>query len=412
MLAGMISSPTAYSPRTQPGGGGRARATSCLRRCASSASSSVSDEEFEQLDLAVRAGGLDDRAADRGVARSLLHRLAAPAARRPLRRRRGVRRRPEDRVDPRPRPAAGGRRTSSARGSPASGPTSAVVVLDNDTAEVLAMVGGQDFDEGAVQPGDQRSAPAGFLVQAVHARDRAERTASPRPMSTSPRPQEIPFEAQITQQERRAQEGHRPLPRQQLRRQLPRQCLADDRDDVLRQLRLRPGRHRGRHRQDRRDGARHGDLVRARRQPGDDPRRPRARRHPARDGLRLHDPRQPAGSRSAARWPAGATAKGRSAILKVKDDEGEFVPDDTRRRAARTRPPRIGDRRGRRQTTRSTSFTPSSPAAPARTPRSARLHLGQDRHDRQQRRRLVRRLQRGRHRRSLGRLPGRRRRRC
>ena len=54
------------------------------------------------------------------------------------------------------------------------GPTAAVVVIDNGSGEVLAMVGGQDFDQQPVQPGHQRPAPAGLLVQAVHARHRAQ----------------------------------------------------------------------------------------------------------------------------------------------------------------------------------------------------------------------------------------------
>ena len=84
-----------------------------------------------------------------GVEGSLLHRLAAPADRRPLRRRPGVRRRPED---PR-RPSTPTSRPRPRRRSPAAlgglGPTSAVVVIENGTGKVLAMVGGQDFDERA-----------------------------------------------------------------------------------------------------------------------------------------------------------------------------------------------------------------------------------------------------------------------
>ena len=105
--------------------------------------------------------------------RPLLHLLAAPAARRPLRRRRGVRRRPADHLDPRPRPPARRSRRSSRAASAAIEPTASVVVLDNDTAAVRAMVGGLELPGGAVQPRHQRAPPARLLVQAVHPDHRA-----------------------------------------------------------------------------------------------------------------------------------------------------------------------------------------------------------------------------------------------
>ena len=48
----------------------------------------------------------------------------------------------------------------------------AVVVLDNATSGVLAMVGGPDYQE-RLQPRHQRTPPAGLIVQAVHAGDGA-----------------------------------------------------------------------------------------------------------------------------------------------------------------------------------------------------------------------------------------------
>ena len=76
------------------------------------------------------------------------------------------------------RPSTSTFRPPPSRRSPSNlaglGPTAAVVVIDNGSGEVLAMVGGQDFDESPVQPRHQRPAPARLLVQAVHARDRAQ----------------------------------------------------------------------------------------------------------------------------------------------------------------------------------------------------------------------------------------------
>ncbi len=60
------------------------------------------------------------------------------------------------------------------------GPTSAVVVIDNGTGDVLAMVGGQDFATQPLQPRHERPAPARFVLQALHARDRAQGGALPR----------------------------------------------------------------------------------------------------------------------------------------------------------------------------------------------------------------------------------------
>ena len=170
MLAGIISSPSAYSPRSQPRGGAGAAQPGApedgrpgLHHRPRSTTSTP----------AARApdGEADPAAAAENSRRAVLHLLAAPAARRPLRRRRGVRRRPADHVDARPRAperGPGDRREPARRDRP----TASVVVLDNDDRAVRAMVGGPT-SRGAVQPRHQRPPPARLVVQAVHAGHRA-----------------------------------------------------------------------------------------------------------------------------------------------------------------------------------------------------------------------------------------------
>ena len=132
------------------------------------------------------------------------------------------------------------------------GPTAAVVAIDNGSGEVLAMVGGQDFDSSPfnLATNGQRQPGSSFkpftLVTALkegHSPDETFESA----------PQQLPFKATIRKNGKK-KKVHRPLPGQQLRRQLPRQRLDRDGDDLLGQLRLRPARPRGRgqrHRQDR-----------------------------------------------------------------------------------------------------------------------------------------------------------------
>ena len=137
-----------------------------------------------------------DPAAGRELRRALLHLLAAPAARRPLRRRRGVRRRPADQVDARPRPPERRSRRSSQSTLGGVGPTASVVVLDNETGGVLAMVGGHRLPEppfnlatnGHRQPGS--SFKPFTLVTALeqgHSTDEVFTSA----------PQQIPFRAKV-----------------------------------------------------------------------------------------------------------------------------------------------------------------------------------------------------------------------
>ena len=180
---------------------------------------------------------------------------------------------------------------------------SSVVVLDNETAGILAMVGRVRLRASAVQPRHQRPAPAGLLVQAVHARHRARAGSLDQRGVRLVAPVD-PLPGEGREEERRDQDGQRAVRAVELRGQLPRLGLAGDRHHLFRQLRLRPARDAGRpgeHRLARvEDGHQHrpldGERIRARGQglravqPGPDPRWPRIGRHAARDGARLqHD---------------------------------------------------------------------------------------------------------------------------
>ena len=71
-------------------------------------------------------------------------------------------------------------------------PTASVVVLDNETGEIKAMVGGNDFDRSPFNLATNGPPPARFGVQAVHARGGAGERAS-RPASTiRPQQKELP----------------------------------------------------------------------------------------------------------------------------------------------------------------------------------------------------------------------------
>ena len=198
---------------------------------------------------------------------------------------------------------AGDRRS---RRSAGIGPTASVVVLDNETGGVLAMVGGYDFESapfnlatnGHRQPGS--SFKPFTLVTAL------EQGRSTDEVFTSA-PQEIPFQVKVPRRTATATRSSTTL------------FDVSNYDDnylgsasiatahhLLGQLRLLPARHPGRARERRRDGEAMGietdlstelRLLDQRRpfaslQPGADPRWARDRRHAARDGPRLQHPGQ------------------------------------------------------------------------------------------------------------------------
>ena len=107
MLAGMISSPSAYSPRNFPENA-LERRNQVLQNMVDQGY--ITQEEYNRTASRSRdPDGREIQPPAENSAGPVLHLMAAPAARRPLRRRRGLRRRPADQVDARPRAPAPGR---------------------------------------------------------------------------------------------------------------------------------------------------------------------------------------------------------------------------------------------------------------------------------------------------------------
>ena len=181
------------------------------------------------------------------------------------------------------------------------------------------------------------------------------------------------------------------------------------RDDVLRQLRLRAGRHQGRHAQDRPprapDGHPHAGLAQLR----DDARRPRAGRDAARHGARLRDVRRAAAGFTYGTMSPGAVDRKRARRAR---------PGPGRRSSRIGQPERRQDQRRSRCPTASKAEQPSRVDWPVLKPSVAdevasilrtvvtqgtgdarpdprHVRGRQDRHDRELRRRLVRRLDAG-----------------
>ena len=158
LLAGVVANPSGYDPvahpvarraPAQPRPAADVRAGPPRRGC------STSTRARRRCPAAPEPPTVRD---DRAV----LHDLDPPAARRPLRRAPRLRGRAEDHDDPRRSTCSRRPRTrSSATSRTRTGPTAAVVALDNDTGEVRAMVGGRDYHtrpfnlatQGQRQPG-------------------------------------------------------------------------------------------------------------------------------------------------------------------------------------------------------------------------------------------------------------------
>ena len=148
-----------------------------------------------------------------------------------------------------------------------------VVVLDNDTAGVLAMVGGFDYEESAFnlatnglrQPGSAfKPFTLTTALEQGHSTERGLRL----------RPAAAPVQGQGREAGRRPEDRERGLRAGELRRLVPGVGLPRDGHHLLRQLGLCPARHAGRARGHRRyrgeDGDHHrpldGERVRPRRQ--------------------------------------------------------------------------------------------------------------------------------------------------
>ena len=181
MLAGMISSPTAYDPKTHPEAAVERR-NLVLAKMRELGRLEVSDLDFAELtdDLGARAPRRSSRRREESRG-PLLHRLAAAADRRQA---------------TAPGETFGGglkiestldlelqNQAQEAVDSRISGlgPSSAVVVvIQNGTGEVRAMVGGTRLRREPVQPRHQRAPAARILVQAVHPGHGARQRRQPR----------------------------------------------------------------------------------------------------------------------------------------------------------------------------------------------------------------------------------------
>ena len=281
--------------------------------------------------------------------------------------------------DARPRPAARAPRTRSRAGSATRrrARRRRSWRSTTTTGEVRAMVGGTRLRPGAVQPRDAGPAPAGLGVQAVRAGDRAAPRASRRARPGSSKKQVIQVPNSIEKftvnnyDDNYSGRQH-----------------AGARDDVLRQLRLRPGRHQDRHEAHRAHGRADGHPHAGLEQLRDHARRPQAGRHAAGHGPRLPDvrDRRPARHRHA-RAPASAGPVGirkvtlrdhRNARLRPQQARSASAScprtSPTRRRAILESVIKVGTGEGRAASARSargarparprTTATPGSSARP------------------------------------------------
>ncbi len=117
-------------------------------------------------------------------------------------------------------------------------PTASLVAIDNQTGEVRAMVGGpivngeEDYAALPVQPRDRGPSPAGVSVQAIHARDRAQRWHRAR----------LGLDVRAAGLHRPRQRRQGALHRPQLRQPVFRRDLPPGRHRRLRQLGVLTGR--------------------------------------------------------------------------------------------------------------------------------------------------------------------------
>ena len=205
-------------------------------------------------------------------------------------------------------------------------PTASAVVLDNETGGVLAMVGGSDFEaspfnlatNGHRQPGSAFK-PFTLVTALQQGRSTSEVFTSA--------PQEIPFQVKVP---RKNGNGDKVLNdtfnvSNYNDSYLGSASIASG-HHLLGQLGLLAARHPGRGRERRRDGERDGDRDRPRvelrlldqrrplasLQPGADPRRARDRGHAAGDDPRLQHPGRRWPPALAARWRPAPAARWRS----------------------------------------------------------------------------------------------------
>ena len=305
--------------------------------------------------------------------------------RRPLRRREGLRRRPARQDDDRPR--AAGARAQGDRGAPrrpGTGPQAALVALDPTHGQRPRDGRRPQLPREPVQPRRPGAAAAGLRVQAVRARDGAREGDQPGDDDDVDASSSIPL-------------GDKFWTPSQLRGRLPRPDHARDGDGALRQRRLRAARRprRARRRRPRRppDGrdepAEAVLLARA-------SARRRRTRSSSRGRTRRSRTRASGSTSAAASRARPGTA--RAPWTRSRTSDGHVVDD------FRQQPRRVLSERTASTVNRLLQGVVQRGHGDARgDPRLERR--GQDRHDRELRRRVVRRLHARARGRRLGRLP-------
>ena len=372
LLAGIPADPTRYDPVTNPN---EARKRRRLVLHAMFEESQITEQQLRAGECGRAARSRQGPAArDRGTGPAL-RQLRQAAADRRVRADEGVRRRPPGPDDDRPRAAADGPRRDLEVADEARRPLGRTR-RDRPTRRRRPRDGRrQQLPQEPVQPGGAGRPPARLVVQAVRARDRA----APGHLAGDA----LRVGAAVDRPRRQG------LGRRQLRRHLLREHRPGEGDDRVGQLRLRAADAAGRLEEGGRDGEAARDPEQARRVLRDRARRGGGDAARARPVVRDPRPRRPARGRGDLRQQAAGDHGGDGGRAEAAQHAEGLQRAD-------------GDPGRRRQ------LDPAEGRALRHG--QARLHPGpadgrQDRHDRELRRRLVRRLHAAAGGRGLGRVP-------
>ena len=248
LLAGIPADPTRYDPVTNPN---EARKRRRLVLHAMFEESQITEQQLRQANAAHAARSRQGPAArDRGTGPAL-RQLREAAADRRVRADEGVRRRPPGPDDDRPRAAADGTRRDLEVADQARRPLGCTR-RDRPTRRRRPRHDRrQQLPQEPVQPGGAGRPPAGLVVQALRARDRAARGHLARDA--------LRVGAAVDRPRRQG------LGRRQLRRHLLREHRPGEGDDRVGQLRLRAADAAGRVEEGGRDGEAARDPEQARR---------------------------------------------------------------------------------------------------------------------------------------------------
>ena len=304
MLAGMISNPSGFDPKVAPDAA-TARRNLVLQKMAEQGY--IAPEEAEQYAHEQPPPPSQIETPEEDSQSPLLHLLAAPAAGRQVRRRRGVRRRAPRQLDPRPRRCRRRPQQIAYDRTAGVGLSSAVVVLDNVTGGVRAMVGGYDYREQPFNLATQGQRQPGSAFKPFTLVTALEQGISPDAVYTSA-PKELPFKTPGVKAPQLFEVNN--YEDSYLGSASIATATTYSDNSVYAELGLQVGTENIAETASR-DGHRNADLD----QPGDDPRRPRAGRQPARHGARLPDPRP--------RRPARQRHDGPNGRRPDRDPEGE-----------------------------------------------------------------------------------------